>query len=90
MVEESKEDVVMEEDKPIPSLKSLNGRDERVLIIKEYNGRYTGYHPIFSDLDLKQPYNPNAPKTEKSVYEKYSEIEVTIKVKDLVPLTFEA
>ncbi len=43
----------------IPSLKTLKGHDETVLIIDEYNGRFKGWHPMLRELDLKEPYNPN-------------------------------
>lgn len=84
----------MIKDLPIPPLSTLQGKDERVLIIKSYKGNYTAWHPILSDLQIKTPRpDQNVPKNAPPappLFELYGEAVVTIKVKELVPLIFEA
>lgn len=59
--EEKKEDVIDIETlsalskEDLPEIRSVPGREERVLIIKAFNGRYEGWHPTLGEFDLKDP-----------------------------------
>ena len=39
----------------LPEIKSVPGREERVLITKVLNSKYEGWHPTLGEFDLKDP-----------------------------------
>jgi len=80
----------------LPKIKTLEGREERVLITNVFNSKYEGWHPTLGEFDLTDPNAPKVAKGEKVVRKpeeeipKYSESQVILKIKDIAPLTFES
>lgn len=66
------------------------------MITRAFNGRYEGWHPTLGEFDLKDPRsgNPrNRPQGENvnvPPFERFSETDVFLKIKDIAPLTFES
>ena len=44
----------------LPEIRTVPGKEERVLITRVFNGRYEGWHPTLGEFDLKDPRQGNA------------------------------
>ena len=82
--------------KILPSINSLEGREERVLIINVLDNKYEVWHPTLGEFDLtdlnapKEDQGETAIKKPKDEIQKYSESQVILKIKEIAPLKFES
>ena len=45
----------------LPQIRSLPGKEDRVLIVKAWNGKYEGWHPRLGEFDLRDSNSNSGP-----------------------------